>query len=143
MIQTRHQRTSSSIGGASPPRGRLEGIDLLRGLVMALMALDHVRDYFTNPRMDPTNLDASYPSLFFTRWLTHLCAPVFIFLAGTGAFLAGTRSKTRTQLATFLFTRGLWLIFLELTVLRLGWTFNFNLDMHYGGVIWVIGCSMI
>src|SRR5258707_14636428 len=101
-------------------RNRLASVDIVRGVVMVVMALDHTRDFvLTGP--DPVNMEQTYPALFFTRWITHFCAPVFVFLAGTGAYLHGSRSLTRGQLAGFLFTRGLWLIFLELTVIRLWW----------------------
>jgi uncharacterized membrane protein len=125
-------------------RPRLDSVDLLRGLVMVLMALDHVRDFFTELRFDPTNLSQTTVPLFFTRWITHFCAPTFVFLAGAGAFLQGARGKGRSELAGFLVTRGLWLVVLELTVVRLGWAF----DLNYAGllwvqVIWVIGVSMV
>jgi uncharacterized membrane protein len=114
---------------------RIASIDLLRGLVMILMAIDHVRVFSGVPAGGPT------PGVFFTRWVTHFCAPAFIFLAGTSAFLYGRR---HTNLSRFLLTRGLWLIALEFTVLRLAWTFNLDFR-HYemAGVIWVIGICMV
>jgi uncharacterized membrane protein len=132
---------------------RLDSIDLLRGLVMVIMALDHVRDYTSNAfAIDPTNLDRTSTALFLTRWITHFCAPVFVFLAGTGAFLSKSHGKTTGALSWFLLTRGLWLLVLELTLVRWGWVFNLQyrqevngqLVMALGGaVIWVIGASMI
>ena len=123
---------------------RLNAIDLLRGIVMVLMALDHTRDYFSNAMFDPTDLTKTNTLLFLTRWVTHFCAPVFIFLAGTGAFLSTLRGKTQRELARFLLTRGLWLVVLELTVVRcLGWQFNFDYHWMFGLVIWAIGWSMV
>ena len=133
----------AAIPQAAPPRTRLDSIDLLRGLVMVIMALDHVRDYFTNVRFDPLDLTHTNGALAFTRLITHFCAPVFVFLAGTGAYLSLSRGKSRAHLAKFLLTRGLWLIVLEMTVVRLGWEFNFNYSLAFVQVIWVIGCSMI
>jgi uncharacterized membrane protein len=123
---------------------RLEAIDLLRGAVMLLMALDHVRDFWSDRLlMDPTDLNTTTPGIFLTRWVTHFCAPVFIFLAGTSAFLAGTRGRSRRAVAWWLFTRGLWLAFFELTVNRALWMFNYDLQ-HYGaGVFWAIGWAMV
>ena len=129
---------------ALAPRSRLESVDLLRGLVMVLMALDHVRDFFTNVPFDPLDLTKTNPALFLTRWLTHFCAPVFIFLAGTGAFLSLTRGKTKSELAWFLLTRGLWLALLEVTYVRcLGWEFNFDFHHAAAAVLWAIGWSMV
>jgi len=125
------------------PRGRLDSIDVLRGLVMVIMAIDHTRDFFTNPGFEPTNLTRTTTAYFFTRWITHFCAPVFVFLAGTGAFLSGARGKPKKELSWFLLTRGLWLIFLELTVLRFGLFFDIDYHVSILLVIWVIGVSMI
>lgn len=123
---------------ASPSRARIDSIDIVRGAVMVLMAIDHVRVYSGLPAGGPT------PGIFFTRWITHFCAPVFIFLAGTGAYLYGQKHQDKAALSRFLVTRGAWLVFLELTVLRFGWTFNFDYA-HYmlAGVIWCIGWCMI
>ncbi len=124
---------------------RIESIDLLRGLIMVIMALDHVRDYFhinaitTN---DPTNLDTTTPELFFTRFITHLCAPAFVFLAGTSAFLYGHK-KSRKQLFNFLVSRGLWLIFIEIVIMNLLWWFDPTYGFINLQVIWAIGLSMI
>jgi uncharacterized membrane protein len=125
---------------------RVESIDLLRGLVMVIMALDHTREYFHLGAMigvnDPTNLDTTTPILFLTRFITHYCAPVFIFLAGTSSCLYGSR-KTKPELFKFLFSRGVWLIFLEIVLNNFLWWF----DITYGSiilqVIWAIGFSMI
>ena len=122
---------------------RLYSVDILRGIAMILMALDHTRDYFHFVRFDPLDLSQTTPLLFITRWVTHHCAPVFVFLAGTGAFLSLGRGNTKSDLARFLVSRGFWLIFLELTVVRLAWYFNFNYADMVGQVIWAIGWSMI
>lgn len=126
----------------APPR--LDSVDLLRGLVMVIMALDHTRDYFGYRGLqDPTNLATTTPALFLTRWITHYCAPVFVFLAGTGAFLSGTRGKSTGQLSWFLFSRGLWLALLDATIIRYSWTFSFDNHGVGIGVIWAIGWSMV
>ncbi|SRR5579871_622708 len=128
---------------ASAKRVRLEAVDVLRGVVMILMALDHTRDFFGNTGLNPTDPATTTIPLFFTRWITHFCAPTFFLLTGTGAFLARRRKSTR-ELSWFLFTRGLWLIFLELVVCRgLGWQFNFNYHVVVLFVLWALGWSMI
>jgi len=128
-------RRSSQLAAAG---SRIGSIDIIRGAVMVLMAIDHVRVFSGVPAGGPT------PGVFFTRWVTHFCAPAFIFLAGTSAYLHGEKVRDRGTLARFLLTRGAWLVLLELTVLRFAWTFNFDYA-HYAlaGVIWVIGWCMI
>ena len=123
---------------------RIQSIDILRGVVMVIMALDHVRDFFHYGSFysDPTNLDTTTPILFFTRFITHYCAPVFIFLAGTSAFLYGS-NKTKPQLFKFLLTRGIWLIILEITVNNILWKFDLTYSRLILQVIWAIGFSMI
>lgn len=124
-------------------RSRIESIDVLRGVVMILMALDHVRDFFGAPGVNPTNLATTTIPLFFTRWITHFCAPVFFLLTGTGAYLA-LRRKSKPELSRFLFTRGLWLIFVEVILLRcLGWQFNFDFHVTLLVVLWALGWAMI
>jgi len=127
----------------APARPRIESVDLLRGLVMVIMALDHTRDYFGQPLISPTNLAQATAALFFTRWITNICAPVFFLLVGTGAALA-LGKKTKSQLSRFLWTRGLWLIFLEIVVLRcFAWQFNFDFHLTMLVVIWALGWAMI
>ena len=123
---------------------RITSIDLLRGSVMIIMALDHVRDYFHAGAYlyDPLDLDKASVALFFTRWITHFCAPVFMFLAGTSAFLIGQK-KTKKELSIFLFTRGLWLVLLELTLINFEWNFDITFTNVYFIVIWALGISMI
>ncbi|MDB4916931.1 MAG: hypothetical protein JWM95_4575 [Gemmatimonadetes bacterium] len=123
-------------------RPRLEAVDVVRGVIMVIMAIDHTRDYFGIPGQDPTNLATTYPALFFTRWITHFCAPVFFLLTGTGAYLS-LRRKSTSELSRFLVTRGLWLIFLEATVLRFVYQFNIDYRTTLLIVIWALGWSMI
>src|SRR5580765_8130303 len=103
---------------------RIRSIDLLRGLIMLIMALDHTRDYFHADSFvyDPLDLQKTTVILYFTRWITHLCAPIFVMLAGTSAFISGQR-KTKKELSVFLLKRGIWLIILEQTVVNFGWFF--------------------
>jgi uncharacterized membrane protein len=123
---------------------RIDSIDILRGIIMIIMALDHVRDFFHMGAMtsDPTDPATTTPILFFTRWITHYCAPVFVFLAGTSAFLTGTK-RTKKELSIFLLKRGLWLIILEITLFN--FLFTFDPLFHFTGlqVIWVTGVSML
>jgi uncharacterized membrane protein len=124
-------------GTSTSNGGRLASIDIIRGAVMVLMALDHVRVYSGLPAGGPA------PGIYFTRWVTHFCAPAFVFLAGTSAFLAGRKMGNVRALTRFLFIRGVWLILLELTLIRFSWAFNLEFTHLMAGVIWAIGWSMI
>ncbi len=123
---------------------RIESIDLLKGLVMVIMALDHTRDYFhfSAYYFNPADPVQTTLPIFFTRWITHFCAPTFSFLAGLSAFMAGKR-KTTSQLSGFLFKRGLWLVFIEFTIVNFGWYFNIHFNSFDLIVIWSLGISMI
>jgi len=138
---------TAELNPTKPARSRIDSIDLVRGIVMVIMLLDHTRDFVHRDVLqgfDPTDLAHTNPMLFFTRWITHYCAPIFVFLAGTGAYLQVSRGKSKGELSKFLFTRGLWLIVLEFTLIRCGAFLNF--DYRFLGalqVIWVIGVSMI
>jgi uncharacterized membrane protein len=124
-------------------RARIQSIDTVRGVIMVIMALDHTRDFFGFPGDSPTNLAQASAALFFTRWITNMCAPVFFLLTGTGAYLA-LRKKTKRELSRFLFTRGLWLIFLEQVVMRgFGWQFNFDYHLSMLVVLWALAWAMI
>lgn len=119
---------------------RIVSIDVLRGLVMAVMALDHTRDFFGTSGFNPR--DVMEPALFLTRWVTHLCAPTFILLAGLSAFLYG-RERSVEELSRFLLIRGSWLILIDLTLIKFGWSFDVDLYRLTVGVIFVIGASMV
>lgn len=141
-------RTATKAGGVTRSgAARLDGIDRLRGLVICLMVLDHVRDFFMRVPFgpggpgDPLDLDTTNPALFATRWITNLCAPTFVFLAGVGAALQTSNGKSPSDLSRFLLTRGLWLIFLELTLIGFGW--QFTPVLIFLQVIWAIGWSMV
>ena len=127
---------------ASARPSRIISVDLLRGLVMMLMALDHTRDYFGGLSFPPEDLSQTFGALFFTRVITHLCAPVFFLLAGTSAYLSVARGKPLVAVSRFFWTRGLWLICLELTVMHFAWDFTFR-SIPLLQVIWVLGWSMI
>lgn len=138
--------SSTAAAAREPGRSRIDSIDLLRGIVMVIMMLDHTRDFVHSGGLlfDPTDLTKTTVTLFLTRWITHYCAPIFVFLAGTGAYLQLSRGNSKRELSKFLVSRGLWLIVLELTVVRFG--VFFSLDYRFLGflqVIWVIGVSMI
>jgi uncharacterized membrane protein len=128
---------------AKPPlKHRIESIDILRGAIMLIMAIDHCRDYFHLGHPEPTNLATTTPFLFLLRFATHFCAPTFVFLSGISAYLAGTR-RSKAQLSAFLIKRGLWLMVADLVII----TFATNLDVAFHlivlQVLWVIGGSMV
>ena len=123
-------------------RSRLASVDVVRGIIMILMALDHTRDFVGNAAASPTNLATTTATLFLTRWVTHFCAPTFFLLTGTGAYLS-RRRRTTSDLSRFLVTRGLWLVVLELTVVRFLWQFNVDYRLTLLDVLWALGWSMI
>ncbi|MBD1581151.1 DUF1624 domain-containing protein [Pseudoalteromonas sp. S16_S37] len=125
----------------SAPLSRVSSIDILRGLIIILMALDHTRAYWGVTPFSPTDIELSHWTWFFTRWITHFCAPLFVFLTGVSAFLYGQKVQDKTQLRNFLFTRGLWLVLLEILVITPSWQGSYNTVVWQ--VIWVIGWSMI
>ena len=134
---------------ALPTRIRIQSIDILRGIVMVIMALDHVRDYFHNSgaigadmATNPTDLATTTPFLFFTRWITHFCAPTFLFLSGASAFLTGQK-KSKRNLGIFLIKRGIWLVLVEVLIVTLAWSLNPFYNFLFLQVIWVIGIAMI
>ncbi len=136
-------KTTSAQFEAAPAtaRPRLNSIDLLRGLVIVLMALDHTRDFFGASAQNPR--DITQPALFLTRWITHFCAPTFVLLAGVSAYLFAAHGRSTREVSRFLLTRGLWLILIEFTLVGFGWNLSFASDLFIAGVIWVIGASMI
>jgi len=132
----RHRPVTTAVEKEAAPR--IKSVDFVRGVAMVLMAIDHVRVYSGLPAGGPTY------GIFFTRWVTHFVAPAFVFLAGTAAFLHARKLPDRRALSWFLFTRGVWLVLLELTVIRVMWTFNFDFANYMlAGVIWMIGCCMM
>jgi uncharacterized membrane protein len=143
LLLSTHSAGAGPPSAVRPARPRLDSIDIVRGIVMVLMALDHVKMSFGGASFSATDLTRTTPAYFLTRWVSHFCAPTFVFLAGTGAFPAGSRGQTRAQLSWFLLTRGLWLVFLELTVVRFSWTLNLDYTFAIGQVLWAIGWSMV
>lgn len=135
-----------TLTGSRPQSGyRIESIDILRGIVMVIMALDHVRDFFHHEALighDPLDLTTTWPLLFATRWITHFCAPVFVFLSGTSVFLYSQSGRTKKQVAFFLFTRGLWLMLAEIFIVNFFWEFEFGYFLMLQ-VIWAIGLCMV
>src|SRR5215510_13733513 len=124
--------TQTDVNVQTLSRNRIQSIDVLRGIVMVIMAFDHVRDFFykapvagggASVATNPTDLATTFPALFFTRWITHFCAPIFVFLAGTSIFLM-SQKKSKSELSAFLIKRGLWLVLVELILITLAWTFN-------------------
>jgi uncharacterized membrane protein len=144
MSAAAHVVASPSAATAStvPLRQRVDVIDVVRGIIMILMALDHTRDYFGDAGASPTNLATTTVALFFTRWITHFCAPTFFLLTGTGAYLS-RRRRAVGDLSRFLVTRGLWLMVLELTVARFLWQFNADYRITLLNVLWALGWSML
>ncbi|MEO8194630.1 MAG: heparan-alpha-glucosaminide N-acetyltransferase domain-containing protein [Gemmatimonadales bacterium] len=146
VVQAYSAPLTASTPAVAAKRSRIDSVDLLRGLVMVIMLLDHTRDFVHNQALqfDPTDLTRTYPILFFTRWVTHFCAPIFVFLAGTGSYFQIARGKSKADLSRFLVTRGFWLIFLEFTVVRIALSWEFNLAfLGMMQVIWALGWSMI
>jgi uncharacterized membrane protein len=127
----------------SAPAKRIHSIDILRGFIMVIMALDHTRDFFSSLSYDPLDLAQTTPQMFLTRWITHFCAPIFVFLAGTSAFLSLAKRNSKKKASAFLLTRGLWIVFLELVVINLSWTFDIHYTHLFVQVFWAIGWSMI
>ncbi|PWK80024.1 putative membrane protein [Mucilaginibacter oryzae] len=121
---------------------RIDSIDILRGIIMLVMALDHVRDVFHQGSPDPTDLATTTPFLFFTRWITHFCAPNFLFLSGISAYLAGKR-RTKKELSIFLIQRGIWLVLVEVLIINTAFELNFQFHFLVLQVMWAIGVSMI
>ena len=123
---------------------RIQSIDFVRGLVMIIMALDHVRDLImVTTAPDPVDLANTTPTLFMTRWITHLCAPTFVFLSGTSAFLSLKNKENLSESRRFLLTRGLWLVFLNFTVVNLGIFFDIHFGVLFSQVIAAIGFGFI
>jgi uncharacterized membrane protein len=145
---------TSSLGEGGPviltggtKKRRVDSVDFLRGIIMVVMMLDHTRDFvhYASSTFDAANVNKTWPLLFFTRWITHFCAPLFVLLAGTGAYFQEMRGKSKGELSRFLLTRGLWLVAVELIVLRPIIMFNFDYAGLFGflQVIWAIGWSMV
>src|SRR4051812_912791 len=127
-----------------PPRAqRIQAVDIVRGAIMVLMALDHVRDFTIHNRTRPEDLANGTAALFATRWLTHFCAPTFALLAGVGIGILKNRGKPPAELSRYLLARGFWLLILELIITPVGWQFGFQLIPAFALVLWSLGWSMI
>ena len=143
--QTEHSTAAAQEIKVMPPTGarpRLDSIDLMRGIVIVLMALDHTKDFFGAATFDPLDADVTNLPAYLTRWITHFCAPTFCFLMGVGAYLSG-RGKTKSELCRFLLTRGLWLVFLDLTVIKFAIQLSVSYDMTIALVFWSLGWSLV
>jgi len=140
MVTTATPPLSKDSAVLSSQPKRIASVDVLRGIVMIVMALDHTRDFFTSLHFSPDDMAHTNPALFLTRFITHYCAPVFAFLAGTGACLSTRRGKSIQQVSRFFLTRGLWLVLVELTIVDFAWGFT---PWVQGGVIWGLGWSMV
>jgi len=141
VLSTQHVSMATPVTRAAY---RINSIDLLRGIVMVIMALDHVRDFFHIGAFtaDPLDLQTTSPALFFTRWITHFCAPIFVFLSGASAFFQSSR-KTTKELSGFLIKRGLWLILVEVAIITFAISFDISYSIFFLQVIWAIGISMV
>jgi uncharacterized membrane protein len=144
-VTTNARATQATATPTSAPArtSRIASVDIVRGAVMVLMALDHVRDYVTNVRIQPENLAQGTAALFATRWVTHFCAPAFSLLAGLGIGLAMNRGKSASEMSRYLIVRGLWLIALDLVITPIGWRFSFDIFPMFALVLWALGLSMI
>lgn len=138
-LYTATETTAPSTGPLRPER--LPAIDLLRGLIVVLMTIDHARDFWSATPYRPEDVTQASVALFITRWVTHICAPTFVLLAGLSAYLLLKKTGDKASMSRFLVTRGLWLMLLDVTVLTLLWQFGYN--FVFLQVIWVIGCSMV
>ncbi|MBV9774778.1 MAG: DUF1624 domain-containing protein [Gemmatimonadetes bacterium] len=147
LLATAHPADGTARPAAPARRARLDAVDVLRGIIIVVMLLDHTRDYVNRDAFffNPTDLARTTVPLFFTRWVTHFCAPLFVLLAGVGASLRLARGRSRAELARYLVTRGLWLVVLEFTVIRFGLAFDLDYRAFPGmlEVIWAIGVSMV
>jgi uncharacterized membrane protein len=141
MTQVLTQTEDRNTGLLQSPSERITSIDLLRGFIIVIMGLDHVRDFVAITPFVPEDVTQTTPAWFFVRWITHYCAPLFIFLAGISAFLYGEKVNDKKNLSLFLLKRGIWLIVIEVLVVNFGWQFSY--DFTFLQVIWAIGCSMI
>ncbi|HSL71161.1 MAG TPA: heparan-alpha-glucosaminide N-acetyltransferase domain-containing protein, partial [Longimicrobiales bacterium] len=131
----------SVAGERSRVMRRIAGVDIVRGAVMVLMALDHVRDWVTTHRFPPEDLSRSWTALFLTRWVTHFCAPTFFLLSGVGIGILMSRGTRRSEMSRLLLTRGVWLLTLELVITPIGWQFGVQLIPAFALVLWALGWS--